>query len=57
MIMKQSYLISEIHRLCQHHTEEIKRLTNSDESYKYENIQLLKEELDQFKIELDKLYN
>ena len=38
-----------------YHNSEIKRLTNSDEPYKHENIALLKKELVMFISELDYL--
>jgi hypothetical protein len=45
----------ELKRLITHHTVEIKRLSNSSELYKYENIALLKKELALFINELNYL--
>ena len=47
-------LKTELQRLITHHTVEIKRLTNTDEPYKHENIALLKKEVSFFVSQLDK---
>jgi hypothetical protein len=50
--MKQSETMKSIQSLLTHHYCEIKRLRNSNEEFKNENIRLLLIECDQFKREL-----
>jgi hypothetical protein len=50
--MKQSETVKSIQSLLSHHYCEIKRLQNSNEPFKYENINLLSIEYAQFKQEL-----
>jgi hypothetical protein len=48
----QSIIERELNALILHHNIEIKRLINSNEDYKHENISLLKNEIDSFIKEL-----
>jgi hypothetical protein len=50
--MVKSETVKSIQSLLMHHYCEIKRLKNSNEEFKNENIQLLLTECDQFKQEL-----
>ena len=52
-LIEMMILERELRRLITHHTVEIKRLSNSSELYKHENIALLKKELVLFINELN----
>ena len=51
--MKTKYAIQQLQAIMSHHVKEIKRLRNSQEQYRHENITLLQKEYASYQKELD----